>query len=252
MPAHPSEYEAFLRPGDLVTVGIDLHDRKFAEDLAVVVAGAMDGMQLRLCGSGFPAHLPIGSGTTVIISRRKGKSLFCCTAQLKAPVVDGTLRIELPERVVVQERRDYMRVDVTLPVSYFFPASQNMGRVIAEWEAMRGCCGPCVVAPDPATQQCDSWVNLSGSGLRFKIRDCLAYGTLLHLHIGLPEGGDEHVHAVGSIVRTRELMPELAHIEYYSTSMTFRMIESTDRHKLMQYILTAQHQQQNDLQLGYL
>lgn len=252
MPASPSEYEAYLRPGDLVNVGIDLPDRTFAEDLAVVIAGEADEIMLRLCGKGFPAHLPISGGARVIISRGKGKSLFYCTAHLKEAVANGSLRLELPDKVVVRERREYMRVDVVIPVNYYLPASQDMGRVIAEWERMRGCRGPCLVAGEPATQSWASRVNLSGSGLRFKIRDCLSYGTLLHLQIGLPDGGDDHIHAVGSIVRTKELLPEMAHFEYYSTSMTFRMIESSDRLKLMQYILDTQHQQQVTLPPDHL
>jgi hypothetical protein len=252
MPVSPSEYEAFLRPGDVVNVGIDLPDKTFAEDLAIVVAGKAGEIMLQLCGSGFPSHLHIIGGSRVLITRGEGKTIFHCTAHLKEAAANGFLRIELPEKVVVRDRREYMRVDVMLPVNYYLPPNQNMGRVIAEWERMRGCTGECAVDSPALFKNGNSRVNLSGSGLRFKIRDCLSYGTLLHLNIGLPGRSPEHVHAVGAIIRTKELVPEMAHIEYYSTSMAFRMIESSDRLKLMQYILTSQHEQEATPPPGYL
>ncbi len=241
MPVTPSEYESFLHPGDVVTVGIDLPDRTFAEDLATVVAGAADEIMLQLCGSGFPLHLPITGGSKVVISKGEGKTLFHCSARLKAPVSNRFLRIELPEKVTVKERREYVRADVKIPVNYYLPAAQHMGKVIAKWESMRGCREACAAEGAALQKSVDSRVNLSGSGLRFKIRDCLSYGTLLHLNIVLPGAAPEHIHAVGSIIRTKELIPEMAHNEYYSTSMAFRMIESSDRLRLMKYIIEEQH-----------
>lgn len=252
MPVSTSEYEAFLRPGDVVTVGIDLPDKTFAEDLAFVIVGEAGEITLRLCGSGFPSHLPIIGGSKVIITRGEGKTLFHCIAHLKAPVSDSTLRIDLPKKVVVKERREYMRADVKIPVNYYLPSTQHMGEIIEKWESMRGCSDECTAEGATLIKRGDSRVNLSGSGLRFKICDCLSYGTLLHLKIGLPGNPPEHIHAVGTIIRTKELIPEMAHVEYYSTSMAFRMIESRDRLKLMQYILTEQHKSHSALLPDYL
>lgn len=240
MPEHPSEYASFLRPGDIVNIGVDLPNRTFAEDVATVICSDKGEILLQLCGSGFPRHLPIVSGSKILISKGEGRRLFHCTAQLKDAGSEGTLRIELPAKVVVSERSEYTREDVAVPVDYHLPKSQNLGRVISEWESLRGCQGECVDETAPILSDRKSRVNFSGNGLRFKISDCLSYGTLLHLKIELPGNRSEHIHAVGSIVRTKELLEEMNRIEYYSTSMSFRMIESNDRQKLIRHILAEQ------------
>jgi hypothetical protein len=236
----PSNYLAFFRPGNIVNVGIDLPDKTFAEDVATVVSSDSGEILLQLCGSGFPDHLPITTGSKVLITQGEGRSLFRCSAQLMSAEKPGSLRITLPEKVMVSERREYMRVDVTLKVDYSVPGSQNMSRIISEWDAMKDCKGGCAGRNFTFTPG-ECRVNLSGSGLRFKIPECLSYGTLLHLKIQMEGEESGHIHAVGSIIRTKELLAEMDRIEYYSTSMSFRMIESNDRSRLIKYILGEQH-----------
>lgn len=247
----PSDYASFFRPGNIVNIGIDLPDKTFAEDVATVVSSDTGEILLQLCGSGFPDHLPITTGSRVLITQGEGRSLFRCSAQLKAKGEAGSLRIELPEKIVVSERREYMRIDVSLKVNYAIPNSQNMSRIISEWDSMKECRGKCQGKSFTTFPPGECRVNLSGSGLRFKIPDCLSYGTLLHLKIDLQGEEPEHIHAVGSIIRTKELLAEMDRAEYYSTSMSFRMIESNDRSRLIRYILDEQRktlmQQENYL-----
>lgn len=252
MPEYPSENASFLRNGDIVNVGIDLPDKTFAEDVATVVTTGDGEILLHLCGSGFPEHLPIRAGSRVVITRGEGRSLFHSTAILKESPLKRTLKIEFPQRVTVRDRREYMRVDVMLPVRYYMPKSQDMGRVISEWDRFKNCQGECVEDFSQFMSTRDSRVNLSGSGLRFKIGDCLSYGTLLHLKIKLPQEASDHIHAVGAIVRTKELIPEMDHVEYYSSSMSFRMIESSDRLKLLEHILKEQRRNNDEAPPGYL
>src|SRR6185369_2511853 len=79
----------------------------------------------------------------VLITQGEGRSLFRCSAQLKSTEKAGTLRIELPERIVVSERREYMRIDMTLKVNYSIPGSQNMSMIVSEWDSMKECKGGC-------------------------------------------------------------------------------------------------------------
>lgn len=241
MPDYPPENAVFLRNGDLVHVGIDLPDKTFAEDLATVVTTEGGEILLNLCGRGFPGHLPISAGSKVLITKGEGTALFHGTAILKNSPEDSTLTIEFPRQVIVKERREHRRRDVMMPVRYFLPSSQEMGRVIAEWEQLKGCQGECGATGRELQTESHSRVNLSGSGLRIRIRDCLAYGTLLHLRIELPGQKPGHIHAVGSIVRTKELIAEMAHVEYYSTSVSLKMIDSNDRLKLIRHILDEEH-----------
>lgn len=238
MPEVQSKYD-FLRPGDLVSVGVDLPNRSFAEDQATVIASDRGELLLNLCGKGFPAHMQLDGSARVVITRAEGRSFYQFTAQLKENKESSSLKIAFPERVTVRERREYSRADVVMQVHYSYPSSQEMGLVIDEWEELRNCGGDCKEGFRPIGSN-DSRVNLSGSGLRFKINECLSYGTLLHLNIAIPGDAAGHIHAVGSIVRTKELLPEMNRLEYYSTAMSLKMIESSDRQKLLHYIMNEQ------------
>lgn len=240
MPLTPPENDYFLKSGDVVNIGIDLPDMTFAEDVATVISSENEGLVLQLCGDGFPQHLPMIAGAKILISKGEGRTLFQCTARLKSADATGTLRIEIPRRVIVTERREYMRLDVAVPVNYHLPQSQNMANVIAEWEKAKECNGKCHEEADELLDGQKGPVNLSGSGLRFKIRECLAPGTLLHLKITLPEEKPKHIHAIGSIIRTKELRTEMNHVDGHSTAVAFRMIENSDRRRLIRHILDEQ------------
>jgi hypothetical protein len=244
------ENRIYFRPGDQVVVGLYLAEMTFVEDAATVICHNEHGMELELCSNGFPSHLAIPAETRAVVTRRESRRMFICNAVLETPTRGRKLRLRLVDKMVISERREYARADVNLQVGYTLPSSQDMGNIIREWEALKRCPGSCFTQPPsrPCRSSCTSSnrremltrVNLSGSGLRFKISDCLSYGTLLHLKIALPNHGTGQIHAVGSIIRTRELLPVMEQNSYYSTSMSFKVIDSSDRSRLTEYLLAEQ------------
>lgn len=244
MAVNDIEYYSCFHRDDLVTIGLHLPGISFAEDSARVMMLDGEKMRLELCGKGFPQHIPIGAGTNVVISRWEGRNLFACKGMISRPVAGRLIQLDLVGRVIVSDRREYARVDVNMNVIYSLPICQELGEIINEWEVLKRCQANCVMrslgARHGRTKNGPTRVNLSGNGLRFKIRDCLSYGTLLHLKIAIPGDLSDHIHAVGSIVRTRELLPEMELNEYYSTSMAFRVIDCQDRQKLMSYVFAEQ------------
>ena len=240
MPLTPPDNDYFLKPGDVVNIGVDLPDMTFVNDFATIIRSEDRELVLQLCGSRLPQQMPMPSGSKILISRGEGQTLVQCTARLLHADEKGTMRMELPQRVVVNERRAHMRVDLPVPINYFLSQNQNMANVIAEWERAKDLNGTCHEGIEQVLAEGKNTVNLSGSGLSIKIQDYLSPGTLLHLKIALPGERPEHIHAVGSIISTKELPGEMEHERYYSTSMTFRMIESSDRQKLTRHILDEQ------------
>jgi hypothetical protein len=240
MTSTPPENSCQLKPGDVVNIGIDLPDMTFVEDLATVIFAEDDELMLQLCGGEIPQHMTITPGANLLISKGEGQTLFQCTTRLIYVDEKGTMRIKLPQQVVVSERRSCMRVDLAVPVNYFLPQNQNMAKVIAEWESAKELKGTCHEEAEQFLPEHKSSVNLSGSGLRFKTKDCLSPGTLLHLKIGISGEKPEHIHAVGSIIRTHELPTEMNREKQYSIAMTFRMMENNDRQKLTRHILDEQ------------
>ncbi len=249
MTASTPEYNACFQPGCQVTVGLLLPDKAFAEDSAMVIGLEGEKMRLELCGSGFPGHLAISAGTRVVITRREGRTVFTGHGTLTAQATGTVMELVLEKNTAVGERREYARNDIVIRVHYSLPSSQEIGRIIREWEELKKCPGNCLKADlPPCRDNCrgsemlssSSRINLSGSGFRLKIGDCLSYGTLLHLRVDIPGEEKNPIHAIGSIVRTRELMPVMEHHSYYSTAMAFKIIDSHDRKKLLEYVLTEQ------------
>ncbi len=252
MPVSPPENDCSLKTGNVVIVGLDLPDMTFAEDVATVICVDNGEVKLQLCGSGLQEKVNILAGARVLIAKGEGPTRFQCTAMLKNAGEKGVLTIDLPKKVVVSERRKHMRIDVAVPVNYYLPRSQNLAQVIAEWESAKECNGSCGERAGLNPAEPKNRVNLSGGGLRVNIPDRFSCGTLLHLKIALPGEKHNHIHAVGSIVRTKELPSESTQVEYYSTSMSFRVIENSDRHKLARHILEEQRNRVTTKQGTYL
>lgn len=249
MTATTPEYMSYFRPGDQVTVGLQMADKTFAEDSAMVTDLEGVKLQLELCGSGFPPHLDIPSGTRGVITRMEGRNVFTCHGTLTAPAAGRVMELVLEKQTTVCARREYARNDVDIRVHYSLPSRQDMGRIIREWEELKKCPGYCLNVDLPPCRDncrgsemlsCNTRINLVGSGLRFKIGDCLSYGTLLHLKVAIPDEERNHIHAIGSIVRTRELLPVMEQETYFSTVMAFKIIDNHDRKKLLEYVLREQ------------
>lgn len=240
MPLIPPENGYLLKLGDVVNIGVDLPDMTFAEDLATVIRSENGELMMLLCGGGFPQHMQIIAGAKILISKGEGQTFSQFTARIITVETKGILKVGQLQRVVVNERRAHMRVDLPVPVNYYLPQNQNMADVIAEWERAKGFDGKYHEETGTLLAGRRHGVNLSGSGLRFKIHDCFSHGTFLHLKIAIPGEEPDHIHAVGSIVRTHELPAEINSHKHYATSISFRMIESNDRQKLTRHILDEQ------------
>lgn len=236
----PPENGYFLKSGDVVNIGVNLPDMTFAVNVAKVI-GSENGMTtLQICGEEFPQQMLTSSGSKVLLSKGSGRNLFQCTARIKDIGTNGSLQIEFLKQVEVRERREYMRVDVSVPVNYSLPQIQNMTEVISEWERAKECDRSHFEGVEPLISEHGNQVNLSGGGLRFKSRDCYPCGTLLHLKIALPGEPPVKIHTVGTVVRTSELSAAAASQKQYSTSLSFRMIAISDRQKLVRHMLDEQ------------
>lgn len=239
MPLPSSDNDFSPRTGDIVTIGIDLPDMTFAEAMATVVGSDGEEISLELGGEGFSPQPQLSVGLKVLISKGEGQTLYQGVSRLKRLETARIVIIDPPKRVVVRERREYMRMDVTVPVKYSLPQSQNMADVIAEWERSKECNSGCPEGEALLAGR-KQLVNLSGSGLCFTMGDCFPPGTLLHVKIALPGEKPDHVKLVGAIVRTKKLSPENSPGALHSTALSFRMITGSDRQKLVRHILNEQ------------
>lgn len=247
MTGKPPKCNDFFRPGDQVGLGVHLSGCCFAEDAAMVIRVDGREMTVELCGSGFLTPYAPSPGDSAVIVGRGVRSVYWFRAHLRKAVTGRLMKLQLADLPEIQERREYARMDVTVPMGYKLPAGHDMRQVLNDWLEMKKSAVTCrnggSIASDHEGEPAGlspCRVNLSGSGLRFKINDCLSYGTLLHLYFQLPGDNEPPVHAIGTIVRTRALLPEMPPTPYYSTLMSIRMIDSHDRSRLMGHVLNEQ------------
>jgi PilZN1 domain-containing protein len=253
MTPNRQQYNQFFRPSDLITVGIHLADDSFLEDSATILSLEGDLALLELYGQGLPAHLAAPAGAEVVVTSREGWALYRCAALLAESITGRDIRLQFVGKVEVKQRREFYRMDVMIPVYYTLPSDQQMSTVLKEWELRQQQSqhalppevdlseeGFKVVNWDGGREVEPAPVNLSGGGLRLKIRDSLAYGAMLHLDIFLPVLPLRAIHAIGSVVRSKELMLTMDRYSYYSTAMAFKFIAPRDREAIISYIFNEQ------------
>jgi hypothetical protein len=253
MPVKSRDYTQYFRPDHLVTVGIQFSDNSFVEDSATILSINNDLLLLEMYGKGLPSHLISTKGLEVVVTSMEGWALYRCEAILEEPVTGRTISLRLLEDVEVKQRREYFRMDVMLPIAYALPSDQQRSTLFEEWETRKRLSqnglppelvqleeGFKVINWEGHAQIDPLRVNLSGGGLRFKVRDSLTFGAMLLLDIFLPTPPLRVIHAVGSVIRSKELKLSVDRNRYYSTAMAFKFIENRDREAIISYIFNEQ------------
>jgi hypothetical protein len=254
------QYDQFFHATDLVTVGIRLADDSFLEDSATILSLEGDLVLLELYGQGLPAEQAAQAGAPVIVTSREGWALYRCEAVLAETITGREIRLRFVGAVEVKQRREFFRMDVQIPVYYTLPSDQQMSTVLQEWglrqqQSQNGLPPEIdfteesfkVIDWDGGKEVQPARINLSGGGLRLKVRDSLAYGAMLHLDIFLPVLPLRVIQAVGSVVRSRELLLSMDRHSYFSTAMAFKFIDTRDREAIISYIF---NEQRNRLRQG--
>jgi hypothetical protein len=256
----PFNFDRYLLVDRQVDIGVQLTDNKFCEETAAIKFIRGDRHQLELYGKGLTHGAETEAGAKVVITSKEAWALCRCHAVLEKEVVGREMELRLISQVDVQQRREYFRLDVRIPVLYSVPSDQRLSSICEGWTAKRdagGAATPPVMIPSGEGFKVVGWnngdvdvelcrVNLSGGGLRLKVTDYLSPGTLVNLEIFLPLNPARVIHAVGAVVRANEIQLNWDRHTYYSTSMEFKLIGEKDRETIISYIF---NEQRNDLRI---
>lgn len=259
MAGEPIVFEKYFFVDHQVNIGVQLTDNKFYEDTAAIKFIQGNRLQLELYGEGLSHGIVTEAGAKVVITSKEAWALCRCHAVLEKEVIGKEMDLRLISQVDVQQRREYFRLDVCIPVFYSIPRDQQLRAVFDEWNGKRHSRSakvspimlPCkdgfkVIGWDNGDDIEPCSVNLSGGGLRFKMKDPLTPGTLVNLEIFLPLVPARGIYATGVVVRSNEIQLTLDRHTYYSTGMEFKFIDEKDRETIITYIF---NEQRNDLRL---
>lgn len=246
-----SDFARYFPIDTVVSIGIHF-DNAFLEGSATIIAISGDTARLELpddCPADF-RNVPSGSG--MVITGTEAWCVSRCRANI-SNIAGNEIRAQLLGPIEVQQRREFFRWDVSIPVVCSIPADQQLTVVRQEWDKakiVRRLAPPPVIRPtgdgfrvyrgrkrksvNPVR------VNLSGSGIRIPTAEELLPGTLSNLEIYLPLIPARVIIAVGAVIRSSEL--QLTHHTAfpYLTAFRFEFIDERDRDTIISYLFMEQ------------
>lgn len=165
--------------------------------------------------------VPISAGTKVDVlvldySRAYG---FSSTVIQRQTFPLPMIKIQFPEKVKKVQRRNFVRVQATLSVQYYFNEYHKK-----EEEELPVYCG--------------RTLDLSGGGICLFTEHLVKYGQKIYLTIQLPNSIE--VKTIGKVVRTEQLGSGFE--KKYKLGIQFIEINERDRDKIISYIFEIQRQ----------
>lgn len=146
-----------------------------------------------------------GYSFTTRVLRRKGGHL-------------PTITVELPEKIKRWQRRNYLRVSASIPLTFTLTNSDGKSK-------------------HPQIYRSET-IDISGGGVMLKSPLLIEKGSYLELELMLPQRGV--IVALGRIVRIQERSSKNKH--FYLLGIEFSVIKESDREKIITYVFDLQRQ----------
>lgn len=251
--AENSLYSNQFSPDQQVNVTLRLKNKKLFESNAVVTAIEKDLLSMELIGSGLPADTEIEAGVEVNITFWTGWAHYRCSGTLENRGDGKHLCTRLFGEIIEEQRRDYFRLDLFVPVAYEIPSDQRLTAVEVQWAAARE---RLLFLPTPQMEPSGdgfkvvNWdgkedllpmsINLSGGGIRFKVSELLEAGTLLNIDLFLPLDPSRVIRVVAEVLRCNEIKLRWEKGTQYMAAMRFHRINEKERETIISYIFSEQ------------
>lgn len=249
------QYARYFQEGGRVRVGIPLEGGGWFPEWGVVATLDDDLLLVDLSRDQLPEEARLQTGQTLNVGLPDLEQRLTCRAVLvQDDRAEHRLALRLIEDVYALEPREYYRADVYLPLDFRFPLTQLEADVKQRWLQRRREMEFADQAPEPGEPEEleDSReeirarlekrkatppvaANISGGGLRININQKLIAGQLIELSIHVPNW-KRPLEIVGEVVEVRDLPDQVR----FSTAVRYRMIDESDRDRLIGYISSQQ------------
>lgn len=246
------DLSTYIRPDQQIRVAIHLRDETFLDFNAVVVRIDGNHLYLETFRSGEKQIAAVSKGAIANILTTEAWA-FCRGKGTVLETSGRSFTIEIDGPLEIQQRREFFRLDVFLPVAWTVPEDQQLSSVSGIWKARKMLLDNSP-SPKPVPFQgsfkVSGWdnmpdieprrVNMSGGGLRIKLPEELSSGTLINLDIFMPSLTLKPVIAVGSVIRATEVLLNLETVPSYVTAIKFLHITENDQERIISYIFNEQ------------
>lgn len=249
------DYAKYFLLDQQVSVGFQLEDNKFFDGHGVVLSLVRERLCVELIGNGLPPHVSLKAGAEAILCVVSDSwGVIRCDAMLEQEVMGDVATLRLTGSVSEQQRREYFRLDVSIPIVYGIPEEQDLKELTTIWEANRQSRMDSGIAPimlpygdgfkvykwRGGEDLMPSSLNLSGGGIRFKMPGFVELKSYVNLDIFLPIVPSRLINVVGEVVRVRELELGWEASNIFITALHFCCIDEKDRQTIISYLFSEQ------------
>lgn len=247
-----SELAAYMRPDQQIKIAIHLPNETILDINATIlkIEGNLLHLETFRSGERQIAITPNGARINILTTEAWA---FCRGTGTVKNVSGRVFTVDIDGPLEIQQRREFFRLDMFLPVAYSVPIDQQLSNVEGMWKARKMLLdnsAPNKVLPYQGSFKVYGWddgsdvepkrVNMSGGGLRIKLPEELSPGTFINLDIFIPTPPLKAVIAVGSVIRATEVLLNLETSTSYVTSIKFALITEKDQERIISYIFNEQ------------
>lgn len=246
-----SEFQAYFHVNASVLLGINLPSNEFCEASATISAVSGNILHLKLTTDTDLTRLPAEAGTNMIVKTSDAWCICRSECELLAVPDETDIQVMLKGPLNIQQRREYFREDVLIPMLWNVPEAQQLPVVRQEWELARiqarSDVQP-VLAPCRQGFKVIHWrkrvsikpvrINLSGSGLSLPTTEPFVPGTLVNLQLFIPFNPPRVIVAVGAVIRSFDVSKsgKTSHM----TALHFEFLDERDRDTIISYLFMEQ------------
>jgi hypothetical protein len=248
-------YHLYYKTGQPVAITCRKADSGAFEKNAEILSLEENRLGLDILGDALSQKELSGmSDGTLTVSGRSGYGVFRCRARFGELRGGRELFLTLFGDVEEQQRREYFRMDVCIPVTVAVPEDQNFGQIKKCWEESRN---RNLASPPPRMVPAGrnyrvlltsgeippQEINLSGGGMRLKMPSPVPIGSVMQVDLYLPLAPLRVITAAAEVLRCNEITLRLEKKPVYVIAMKFILIDEKDRESIIAYIFTEQRLQ---------
>jgi hypothetical protein len=256
MPQSSVTYAGYFKEDLRITAAFHPSDGAAIDVDCFVVSLEGDRLLLELSGNRSAGGLPVEPGNHVRLGFWTGWALCNCGGVFAGKTAERRIQVRLTGKVTEKQRREYFRLDVSMPLQYAIPEKQHQSDIRSEWSAyrhkMQKLPAP-VLRTHEESVKVASWngfsnimpqrINLSGGGIRFRTNEYMESRTFVAINLFLPLVSQQVIHVVAEVLRCNEIVLGLQSGTSYNTAMRFHFIDEADREAIISYIFSEQRRQ---------
>lgn len=234
-----TDYPKYFSVEQAATLAFTMEDGKDLEIQGVVTAVRGEMVTVECLGRVGASGPPLQPGDVTVFSARSNCEINRCTA-IVAQLSGRKLGLRLFGNVEEQQRRQYFRLDLSMPFRYAVAEGGKFEAVVDAWLAERE---KLLARGDNGKEILPEQANLSAGGIRFTTREKLDQGTYVTMTMFLATEPPRLVHTVGKVVRSNELQLEFGIAIRFTTALEFVCIDEGDRDAVITFLFSEQRRQ---------